>query len=121
MAVASLGLRIHRSSLRPRLRATVASTTLMMPMSRAFARQIEQFAQEHDFDIIGFGKGEPQDGITHQYLRRFDKSEGVLYIGKAQEKFSPFRVENASVTRPIKPFLCCFKRNRTFPRSFRDV
>jgi hypothetical protein len=29
----------------------------MMPMSRAFARQIEQLAQEHDFDIIGFGKG----------------------------------------------------------------
>ena len=44
--------------------ATVASTTLMAPMSRAFVRQIEQFAKEHDLDIIGFGKGERKDDIT---------------------------------------------------------
>lgn len=72
--------------------ATVASTTLMAPMSRAFVRQIEQFAREQDLDLIRFAKGERKDDITHQYLRRFDKTEGVLYIGKAQEKFSTFRV-----------------------------
>jgi hypothetical protein len=40
---------------------TVASTNLMAPMSCAFARQIAQFAKEHDLDIIGFGKSERKD------------------------------------------------------------
>jgi hypothetical protein len=73
--------------------AKVVSTTLMAPMSRAFVAEIEQFAKMENIEIVRFKKGERKDTITQQRLQQFDQSEGVLYIGKVQEKFSTFRVQ----------------------------
>lgn len=72
--------------------ATVASTTLMAPMSEAFVNQIKQFADREGIDIVRFQKGERKDDITQDRLKDFERAEGVLYIGVAQEKFSTFRV-----------------------------
>ena len=73
--------------------AKVVSTTLMAPMSRAFVAEIEQFAKMENIEMVRFKKGERKDTITQQRLQQFNQSEGVLYIGKAQEKFSTFRVQ----------------------------
>jgi len=73
--------------------AKVVSTTLMAPMSRAFVAAIERFAKTEDIEIVRFKKGERKDEITQQRLRQHQGEEGVLYIGKAQEKFSTFRVQ----------------------------
>jgi hypothetical protein len=40
----------------------------------------------------------PQDDVTHEHLVRFDWAEGVLFIGRAQEKTQLFRTE-----RPARP------------------
>lgn len=37
-------------------------------------------------DLVGFRKGERKDDVTKKYLRRWSGGEGVLYIGKTQEK-----------------------------------
>ena len=73
--------------------AKVASTTLMAPMSRAFISEIEKFAKKEGIEIVRFKKGQRKDDITQQRLQQFTRPEGVLYIGKAQEKFSTFRVQ----------------------------
>ena len=72
--------------------AKVASTALMGPMSHAFVRSIRDFAKSEGVEIVSFAKGERKDEVTQQRLQGFSAPEGVLYIGKAQEKFASFRV-----------------------------
>src|SRR4051812_7341545 len=71
-----------------------ASSALMAPMSRAFVKDIEAFAESEGVDLIEFKKGERKEDIAKQYLAQFTAEEGVLFIGKAQEK--------AGVIRTIK-------------------
>ena len=43
--------------------------------------------------LVQFRKGQRKDDIAAAYLKKFGKSEGVLFIGKAQEKTPVFRTE----------------------------
>ena len=67
-------------------RQQVASSALMAPMTRAFVRGIERFAASEGVDLVPFRKGERKDDRTQDYLRRWPGGEGLLYIGKSQEK-----------------------------------
>jgi hypothetical protein len=69
----------------------IASTAVIAPMTERFIRSIEQFAKEHRLDVVAFEKGQRKDDVAKQYLARCAFSEGVLFIGKAQEKASVFR------------------------------
>lgn len=79
-------LRVHRGQ-------RFASTAAVTPMTEAFVRSIEQFVNAEGIDLVTFEKGQRKDDITQKYLRSFRKSEGVLYVGKAQEKARVFRTE----------------------------
>ena len=84
--------------------AKVASTALMGPMSHAFVKSIHDFAQREGIELVPFAKGERKDEVTQQRLPDVHAPEGVLYIGKAQEKFSTFRVTKKFSTHTGKPF-----------------
>src|SRR5260370_10086728 len=70
-----------------------ASTTAVAPMTEAFVRNIEQFVSDEGVDLVAFAKGQRKDDVTQKYLRRFRKSEGVLYVGKAQERARVMRTQ----------------------------
>lgn len=70
-----------------------ASSVLMDPISQAFVQGLERYAGEHEVEVVSFRKGERKDDIAKAYLRDFARDEGVLFIGKAQEKTSVFRTE----------------------------
>jgi hypothetical protein len=70
----------------------VASTTLMAPMSKAFVAAIQRVAKTHGVEIVHFERGQRKDAKTQRRLQDFTGTEGVLYIGVAQEKFAGFRV-----------------------------
>jgi hypothetical protein len=36
--------------------------------------------------LVSFAKHQRKDDVTQQYLAQHDGTEGVLYIGRAQEK-----------------------------------
>jgi len=72
--------------------AKVASTALMGPMSHAYVKSIHDFAKREGVQIVAFAKGERKDDVAKQRLAGFTPREGVLFIGKAQEKFASFRV-----------------------------
>ena len=72
--------------------AQVASTTLMAPMTRDFAAAVQQCAKREGVAIVHFAKGQRKDDETQRRLKDFTATEGVLYIGVAQEKCSTFRV-----------------------------
>ena len=71
--------------------AKVASTVLMAPMSRSFVKATHDFGQREGVEIVAFAKGQRKDEVTRERLAGFSASEGVLYIGKAQERFASFR------------------------------
>jgi hypothetical protein len=76
-----------------------ASTTAVAPMSEAFVRNIEQFVAAEGIDLIAFEKGQRKDDVTQRYLRKFKKTEGALYVGKAQEKARVMRTQRRRCSR----------------------
>ena len=75
------------------LGARVPSTMMVAPMSERFVDAIDGFVAREGIDLVTFEKGQRKDDIAQQYLAAFEGEEGVLFIGKAQEKASVFRTE----------------------------
>src|SRR6516164_4542209 len=70
-----------------------ASSALMDPISKDFVTRLENFAKEQQVPVVQFRKGERKDDIAAEYRRKFKQEEGVLFIGKAQEKTPVFRTQ----------------------------
>lgn len=70
-----------------------ASSALMDPISKAFVRALEEFAKRENVPVVQFRKGERKDDTAATYRKKFTKAEGVVFIGKAQEKTRVFRTE----------------------------
>jgi hypothetical protein len=71
----------------------ITSAALMEPISHAFVAAIERFAKQHGVPLITFAKGQRKDEVAAAYLANFPHDDGVLFIGKAQEKAPVFRTE----------------------------
>jgi hypothetical protein len=72
---------------------TFASSVLMEPISAAFLRHVETFVAQHGIPFFTFAKKQRKDDVAAEHLARFSGSEGVLFVGKAQEKVPVFRTE----------------------------
>jgi hypothetical protein len=70
-----------------------ASSALMDPISKAFVAEMEQFAKQGNIPVVRFEKGQRKDDVAAEYRKKFQGQEGVLFIGKAQEKTPVFRTE----------------------------
>lgn len=70
-----------------------ASTALMAPISRKFVDSIDQFVEENNIPVVEFRRGQRKDDIAKQYLAAFKGEQGIVFVGKAQEKASVFRTE----------------------------
>jgi hypothetical protein len=79
--------------LKTQLGCRVPSTAMIAPQSRAFAEAFEAFAQAQGVELVTFRRGERKDDVLQRYLAAFTGDEGVLSVGKAQEKASVFRTE----------------------------
>lgn len=79
--------------LKTQLGVQVPSTVMVAPMSRRFVEALERFADTEGVDLVTFEKGQRKDDVAQQYLAAFEGEEGVLFVGKAQEKASVFRTE----------------------------
>lgn len=71
----------------------VASSALMAPITREFVRAIEAYVKEEGVPLIAFERNERKDDVAQRHLARFPAREGVLFVGKAQEKVAVFRTE----------------------------
>jgi hypothetical protein len=81
-----------------------ASSVLMAPISRAFIAAIEAFVAEHQVPLITFEKGHRKDDVMAAHLARFTEPEGVLFVGKAQEKATVFRTEKRRNPQTGQPY-----------------
>lgn len=71
----------------------VASPALMAPMSRSFVARLEWFAEQNKVPVIAFQKGQRKDDVMKEQLLTFNSTEGIVFIGKAQEKARVYRTE----------------------------
>jgi hypothetical protein len=71
----------------------IASTAPLATVSEGFSAALRRFARDQGVPWVDFVKGERKDDIMHQHLARFAGTEGVLFIGRAQEKTALFRTE----------------------------
>jgi hypothetical protein len=79
--------------IRQQRKAKVLSTNAVEPMTRAFVQAIERFVKDHQFPLITFEKGQRKDEVAAELRAKFAPREGVVFVGKAQEKCTVFRTE----------------------------
>ncbi|MFM9915353.1 MAG: hypothetical protein ACKVOX_06070 [Rhizobacter sp.] len=91
--------------LKTQLGVRVPSTVMVAPMSQQFVAAIERFVKTEGVDLITFEKGQRKDDVAQQYLAKFTGDDGVLFVGKAQEKASVFRTEKRRDARGVYPWI----------------
>jgi hypothetical protein len=72
---------------------TFASSALMDPMSKSFIAAVNRFVVEEQIPLITFAKGQRKDDIAKEYHSQFHGTEGIVFVGKAQERTPVFRTE----------------------------
>jgi hypothetical protein len=71
----------------------VASSFLMGVMTNDFLSRVDAFVEQQQIPVVHFKKKQRKDDVAAEYRARFQGSEGVLFLGKAQEKVTVFRTE----------------------------
>jgi hypothetical protein len=71
----------------------IASTAPLGKITDAFSAAMRRFARDSGVAWVDFVKGQRKDDVMHEHLARFTGTEGVLFVGRAQEKASLFRTE----------------------------
>jgi hypothetical protein len=79
--------------IRQQRKAQVLSTNAVEPMTRAFVQGIEQFAKENQIPMVTFEKGQRKDDVAAKLRAKYPHREGVIFVGKAQEKCTVYRTE----------------------------
>jgi hypothetical protein len=75
---------------------SIASTLVIAQRSRDFIARLAAIAGAHGIPRVDFARGQRKDDVMHEYLAAFEaagRTEGVLFIGRAQEKNTVFRTE----------------------------
>src|SRR3954453_4397146 len=71
----------------------IASTAPRGKITDAFSAVMRRFARDQHVPWADFARGQRKDDVMHEHLVRFTDTEGVLCLGRAQEKTSLFRTE----------------------------
>lgn len=71
----------------------IASTAPLGAITDRFVAAVHRFAEQEAIPWVDFVKGQRKDDVMHAHLTRFTAAEGVLFIGRAQEKTALFRTE----------------------------
>ncbi len=74
----------------------VASTAPLARITDRFAAAVHRCAADERIPWVDFARGQRKDDVMHEHLAAFEtagRTEGVLFIGRAQEKTQVFRTE----------------------------
>lgn len=71
----------------------IASTAPMAKITDRFTAAVHRFAEENHIEWVDFRRGERKDDVMANRLASFTAPEGVVFIGRAQEKTPLFRTE----------------------------
>ena len=74
----------------------IGSTAPLARITDRFAAAVHRFAEREQVPWVDFAKGQRKDDVMHEHLAAFEaagRTEGVVFIGRAQEKTPLFRTE----------------------------
>ncbi len=73
----------------------IASTAPLAAITDRFVEAVHRFAAATRIPWVDFVKGQRKDDVMHEQLAAFElhRTEGVVFIGRAQEKTTLFRTE----------------------------
>jgi hypothetical protein len=83
---------------------TFASSALMAPISTAFVAAVEAFVEREAIPMLTFAKGQRKDDVAKEHHARFRRDEGIVLVGKAQEKTPIFRTEKRRNPETGRPY-----------------
>lgn len=69
----------------------IPSPVLLGRITQAFVHAIKSFAQKNNIPLVHFERGQRKDDVAAEYRKEFNQSEGVVFIGVAQEKANAFK------------------------------
>ncbi|WP_420497809.1 hypothetical protein [Parafrankia soli] len=76
-----------------RLGMRIASTAPLAPITERFVAAVRRFVADHEVPLVDFTRGQRKDDVMQEHLSRFTEAEGVVFVGRAQEKTPLFRTE----------------------------
>jgi hypothetical protein len=71
----------------------IASTAPLAKITDRFTAAVHRFAQQEGIPWVDFTRGQRKDDVMHELLGSFTAEQGVVFIGRAQEKTPVFRTE----------------------------
>jgi hypothetical protein len=71
----------------------IASTAPMAKITDRFTAAVHRFAEAEHIEWVDFRRGERKDDVMAKRLASFTAPEGIVFIGRAQEKTQLFRTE----------------------------
>jgi hypothetical protein len=71
----------------------IASTAPLAAITDRFSRRVHAFARVNNLTWVDFAKGQRKDDVMAEHLASFSAAEGVVFVGRAQEKTPLFRTE----------------------------
>jgi hypothetical protein len=87
------------------------SAALMSPMTRTFVAKLEDFVARHGITLVQFCPGQRKDAVMAEHLRHFGRDEGIVFVGKAQEKTPVFRTERRRSPTTGRPYPWIVRRS----------
>src|SRR5712692_1297967 len=87
------------------------SAALMSPMTRRFVAKLEDFVARHGIALVQFRPGQRKDAVMAEHLRQFGRDEGIVFVGKAQEKTPVFRTERRRSPTTGRPYPWIVRRS----------
>ena len=66
----------------------IASTAPLAKITDRFADAMRRFARDQEVPWVDFARGQRKDDVMAEHLAEFTAAEGVVFIGRAQEKTS---------------------------------
>ena len=79
--------------LRDHLGNPIPSPALLRPLHDRFVRAVTTFAEAGKIPVVHFERGRRKDDVAAEQRGRFTGTEGVVFIGVAQERASSFKAQ----------------------------
>ncbi len=82
--------------LRDHLGNPIPSPALFRPLHDRYVGDVEGLVKRQCIPLVQFKRGERKDDIAAEHRAAFEKDEGVVFVGVAQEKMSSFKASKVA-------------------------
>lgn len=104
--------------LHQQLGQTIASPALLRPMHDGFITAVEELARRRQIPLVAFERGQRKDAIANAYRGRFQRREGVVLIGVAQERAMGFKASKRGGDHNPGVLLFDFSRQSVYVKHY---